>query len=240
MAEVDYYRILGVAKEANASQIKARYQSLAKMFHPDHNGDDSVMSLINEAYQVLSDPQKRYNYDHANDQPKTSASSHQSYTRPNQTNYSHTTNQTYTNTTQPKVKARPKRKNNAAGSIVSLIILGILWLVFANHSSSNSTNSSNTTPAQAAIDSMHQYYAPANASSFTAADETSVTSYCMSESAIASYPYSNQVRYCGCALGSVEQNYTPKEVSQANTDGTLSTLESQNQSTISEYCNNLL
>ena len=47
MADIDYYKILGVSKEANASQIKARYQLLAKKFHPDHDGDDSVMSLIN-------------------------------------------------------------------------------------------------------------------------------------------------------------------------------------------------
>jgi len=59
-SEVDYYKILGVSKGATSRQIKDHYQLLAKKFHPDHDGDDSVMSLINEAYQVLSSPQKRY------------------------------------------------------------------------------------------------------------------------------------------------------------------------------------
>jgi len=93
MADIDYYKILGVPKDATASQIKARYQLLAKKFHPDHDGDDSVMSLINEAYQVLSDTQKRYKYDHANDQPKSSST--------NNTNRSYS-QQTYTAPKQPK------------------------------------------------------------------------------------------------------------------------------------------
>ena len=46
MAEIDYYKILGVSKEANASQIKARYQLLAKKFHLDHVGDKGYARFL--------------------------------------------------------------------------------------------------------------------------------------------------------------------------------------------------
>jgi len=46
MAEIDYYKILGVSKEANASQIKASYQLLAKKFHLDHVGDKGYARFL--------------------------------------------------------------------------------------------------------------------------------------------------------------------------------------------------
>lgn len=245
MAEVDYYKILGVPKGASTSQIKVRYQTLAKKFHPDHSGDDTLMSLINEAYQVLSDPQKRYKYDHTNYQPKASTSS-QSYTRPTQNNYNQA-NRTYTSTSQPKVKARPKRKSNPVGSIIVLVITGIVWLVAAHHPSSTASgsdtnsSSSSTTPAQDVINSMNQnYQAPTYSSSFTTADQTTIANSCMDETGISSYAYSTQVRYCGCALSEIEENYTPTEIDEDNADGLSATIDTQSQNTINEYCNNLL
>jgi len=60
----DYYKILGVSKNASAEEIKRAYRKLAHQYHPDKNQSDGEhFKEINEAYQVLSDPQKRTQYD---------------------------------------------------------------------------------------------------------------------------------------------------------------------------------
>jgi len=64
---VDYYKILGVEKTATPKDIKSAYRKLARKFHPDLNPDDKDAKLkfqqINEANEVLSDPEKRKKYD---------------------------------------------------------------------------------------------------------------------------------------------------------------------------------
>ena len=59
----DYYQILGVSKNATQAEIKQAYRRLALKYHPDRGGDSERFKKINEAYQVLSDPQKRATYD---------------------------------------------------------------------------------------------------------------------------------------------------------------------------------
>jgi molecular chaperone DnaJ len=60
----DYYQILGVQKGATEDEIKKAYRKLAHQHHPDKTGgDDSKFKEINEAYQVLSDENKRSQYD---------------------------------------------------------------------------------------------------------------------------------------------------------------------------------
>jgi len=64
---VDYYKILGIEKTATAKDIKAAYRKLARKYHPDlnPNNKDATKSFqqINEANEVLSDPEKRKKYD---------------------------------------------------------------------------------------------------------------------------------------------------------------------------------
>ena len=67
MAEKDYYRVLGISRNAGMSEIKSAYRSLALKYHPDKNTDNAEaidkMKQINEAYAVLSDSRKREEYD---------------------------------------------------------------------------------------------------------------------------------------------------------------------------------
>ncbi len=64
---VDYYKTLGVAKNASSEDIKKAYRKLARKFHPDVNPNDKEahkkFQQINEANEVLSDPEKRKKYD---------------------------------------------------------------------------------------------------------------------------------------------------------------------------------
>ncbi len=59
----DFYETLGISKSASQDEIKKAYRRLALKYHPDRGGDHDKFTEINEAYQVLSDPQKRSRYD---------------------------------------------------------------------------------------------------------------------------------------------------------------------------------
>lgn len=59
----DYYKTLGVARNASKDEIKKAYRKLAHQYHPDKGGDEARFKEINEAYHVLSDDQKRSQYD---------------------------------------------------------------------------------------------------------------------------------------------------------------------------------
>ena len=64
----DYYQILGVSRNAPDEEIKKAYRRLAVKYHPDRNPDKKEWATekfkeINEAYEVLGDPQKRRQYD---------------------------------------------------------------------------------------------------------------------------------------------------------------------------------
>jgi len=59
----DYYQILGVSKDASLEEIKKAYRKLAHQYHPDKGGDAQKFKEVNEAYQVLSNKEKRAQYD---------------------------------------------------------------------------------------------------------------------------------------------------------------------------------
>ena len=69
MYEKDYYKILGVSKDADAASIKKSYRKLAKDLHPDANAGDKKIEekfkAVSEAYDVVSDPKRRAEYDEA-------------------------------------------------------------------------------------------------------------------------------------------------------------------------------
>lgn len=66
MAKRDYYEVLGVSKTASAQEIKKAYRKLSKKYHPDINkesGADEKFKEITEAYEILSDDNKKAQYD---------------------------------------------------------------------------------------------------------------------------------------------------------------------------------
>ncbi len=73
MADKNYYEILGVDRKATDADIKSAYRKLVKQYHPDlHPGDANAAAKfkeVNEANEVLSDPQKRAKYDYELDHP---------------------------------------------------------------------------------------------------------------------------------------------------------------------------
>jgi len=60
---MDYYQVLGIQKNASEDEIKKAFHKLAHKYHPDKGGDEKKFKEINEAYQVLSNKEKRSQYD---------------------------------------------------------------------------------------------------------------------------------------------------------------------------------
>lgn len=97
MNYIDYYKVLGVKKSASAKDIKSAYRKLARKYHPDLNPDnkeaETKFKEINEANEVLSDPENRKKYDKYGKDWKHSeafekAQQQQSHGRPGQQGFS--------------------------------------------------------------------------------------------------------------------------------------------------------
>ena len=67
MAFIDYYKILGVDRNIPQKDVRAAYRKRAKLFHPDLHPNDpkakAKFQALNEAYEVIGDPDKRAKYD---------------------------------------------------------------------------------------------------------------------------------------------------------------------------------
>ncbi|KAH9887660.1 hypothetical protein C8Q73DRAFT_712794 [Cubamyces lactineus] len=63
----DYYKVLGVARDADTKTIKKAYRKAVMTAHPDKGGSEAKMAAVNEAYEVLSDPELRQRYDNGDD-----------------------------------------------------------------------------------------------------------------------------------------------------------------------------
>ena len=89
MAYIDYYKILGVDKSASQDDVKKAYKKLARKYHPDLKPNDPdahrKFQEINEANEVLSDPEKRKKYDKYGETGNTPTSS-----KPNSSNIANT------------------------------------------------------------------------------------------------------------------------------------------------------
>jgi DnaJ family protein C protein 7 len=64
----DYYKILGVARDASEADMKKAYRRESLVHHPDKGGDEEKFKLVAEAWAVLSDPQRRRRYDLGEDE----------------------------------------------------------------------------------------------------------------------------------------------------------------------------
>jgi len=70
MSDKDYYKILNISRDSSESEIKKAFRKKALECHPDkNNGNDSEFKLVNEAYETLSDPERKDQYDTPNTNP---------------------------------------------------------------------------------------------------------------------------------------------------------------------------
>lgn len=99
----DYYKILGLTKEASKDEIKKAFRSLAKKYHPDKNKDDEsaikMFQDVSEAYEVLGNEKSREEYDK---KLETMNSKQANGTRPNGFNMNKNTSKKQTTTSKDK------------------------------------------------------------------------------------------------------------------------------------------
>ncbi|OLF08240.1 J domain-containing protein [Actinophytocola xanthii] len=67
MRGYDYYELLGVSRDASSAEIRSAYRALVKVMHPDTGGTVGTFRLLRDAYETLTDPRRRADYDNADD-----------------------------------------------------------------------------------------------------------------------------------------------------------------------------
>lgn len=144
---------------ATTSEIKARYKFLAKQNHPDKAGDTLIMSEINKAYSILSDPKKRFEYNAMLSRSKETIHSNTSTTGASRSRQTATFAR---NSTDPPSPAHPdetvpltfhpfRSVGFVAIFILGLTLLGLLGLVRENNSTTplDTSGTSNNSPSVA-------------------------------------------------------------------------------------------
>jgi curved DNA-binding protein CbpA len=147
MQQKNYYILLGVTRNATPDELKIAYRNLAKKYHPDINPNnksaEDLFKEIQQAYNVLSDPEKRKLYDlksfgTAQSSSKTSSSQSNTYTQYNGNAYQYAQqqaaqkNQFYANR---KATPRKKDKSERYQILASIIIAFILLYFIISYSS---------------------------------------------------------------------------------------------------------
>ena len=170
MDQQNYYQILGIQQNATTSEIPTRYEALAKLHHPDRGGDLAKMSLVNRAYEVLSDPKRRYVYN------QTLATAHKASFSVSNQPFSRSGQQHYYSST-PRTEHHQKRHNSeyrysgystpfpwrslfglVGGGLFAIMLLfvGIVFTNETTHNLSPPSNSTNTaTPIAKNISTNH-------------------------------------------------------------------------------------
>ena len=152
----DYYEVLGVNKNADAATIKKAYRKLAKKYHPDLNpGQEEAaqekMKDVNEAYEILSDKDKRWQYDQIYyRQEKTEQKTSYSAPEPPKGAQSHSAQSKGEQTSAAPVDPTPEDKEKVSsgkgcaktgcGCLVVFVVLFILIGLFGGSSSDNDSD----------------------------------------------------------------------------------------------------
>ncbi|MDQ3046880.1 MAG: DnaJ domain-containing protein [Bacteroidota bacterium] len=143
MQKKNYYLVLNVKTTATAEEIKAAYRTLAKKFHPDKNqgnkSSEEYFKLIQEAYAVLSDPEKKRKFD-LSFLNYTSGSSQKTYTQYTGNAYQYAQQQAYNQQNQAKQSYRKKQpskpdQSEKYGILISIGIAMILLYAIISFSS---------------------------------------------------------------------------------------------------------
>ena len=145
-----HYDNLKVSRNAPQEVIKAAYRVLSQKYHPDLNQNDSkandIMQLINEAYAILSDPQKREEHDKWIDKQERVGkdlddSSIQRTTREEYFTKSYEPQPTTQHTTQTHSELAESNEDNWVKGVILLLVLGLLlWLFVFNKTEDRPTN----------------------------------------------------------------------------------------------------
>ena len=111
--EVDYYAVLGLPPSADDATIRLAYRRLARRYHPDIAGDENLhlMQALNQAYQTLSDPERRRLYDASRPPPIDNAEPSRATQQPPQQPHAHT-----------QANRRPESVSASAGPLRRLAV----------------------------------------------------------------------------------------------------------------------
>ncbi len=116
----DFYYILGTDSNCTAAEIKEAYRKLSKKFHPDLNQGDKYFENrfreITEAYEILNDPAKRFQYDNSLKKSKSKDNSGQNAGR--------------YHTGAPNPATKPKTRRSGSAFLITLILVGLIFGIY--------------------------------------------------------------------------------------------------------------